>query len=98
MFSNKHKTEIIHPQKIFLMRNVARIFQAGDYDTILEMVGTRDLKIIGWKQRGKILCLFIIAPKNVAVQNQDNCNVFCGYKINKSKIYVNKVQKVEEKS
>jgi hypothetical protein len=40
MYSNKHKTEIIHPQKIFLMRNVARIFQAIDYDAKPEIIGT----------------------------------------------------------
>lgn len=62
------------------------------------MIGTRDLKITGWKQRGKILCLFIIAPKNVAVQNQDNCNVFCGYKKIKVKYMSTKYKKWKKKA
>lgn len=47
MYLNKYKIEIIYFQKIFLMRNVVRIFQVIDYDVKFEIIGIQILKIVG---------------------------------------------------
>jgi hypothetical protein len=47
------------------------------------------------QNEGKAHCFLVIALENVAVQSKNKCNVFCDGRINKTKIYVNKAQRME---